>query len=71
VKARGEGRMRHHGGDIGEDVLGSDRRALRLGERQQDFRAHVRLRRLRIGPECVNTAAERAFVVILIGNQIR
>ena len=59
AKARGEGRMRHDRGDIGDQVLGADRRAVRLGQRLQHVRAHVRLRRLRIGPERINAAAER------------
>ena len=61
--------MRHDRGDIGDEILGADRRALRLGQRLQYVRAHVRLRRLRIGPERINAAAERAFVVILVGNR--
>ena len=50
--------MRHDRGDIGEEILGADRRAVRLGKRLQSFRAHVRLRRLRIGPERINATAE-------------
>ena len=71
AKAGGEGRMGHHSGDIGDEILGADRRAMRLGQRLQHVRAHVRLRRLRIGPQRINTAGERAFVVIVVGNQVR
>ncbi len=71
AKASGEGRMRHDRGDIGEEILGADRRALGLGQRLQHVRAHVRLRRLRIGPERIDPAAERAFVVMLVWHEAR
>ena len=50
-------------------VFRRDRSAERLGQRLQEFRAHVRLRRLRIGPERIDAAAERAFIVMQVGDR--
>ena len=63
AKASGEGRMRHHRGEIRDHVVWRDRRAVRLGQRLQDSRAHIRLRRLLVRPERIYATA--ATVVVM------
>ena len=69
LEPRGEGWMRHDGRDIGHDIFRRDGSAERLRQRLQNFRAHVRLRRLGIRPERINAPPERAFVVMEVGDR--
>ena len=69
-ETRGEGRMRHHGGEISHHVFGLDRLPESLCEMSKQRRPDVRLRRGSIAPERISTATT-SVVVMLIGNQIR
>ncbi len=54
------------GGDVGKQILRRHRCAQRGGEARERGGAEVRRRRLGIGPEGKDAAAEGAFVVILV-----
>src|SRR5438067_2583058 len=69
LKERGEGRMRSSRGDVGDEILGAHGAAQALRKKGQKLRWKIRAGRASIAPKRENSAAERAFVVIEIGNE--